>query len=294
MTNRFYMMDVFAEQPYLGNPLAVVLNTKVLSDEKMQQLAAEINFSETTFVNPIPEDNGGYHVRIFTPAREIAFAGHPILGTAQIIRQHVADERCEEVLLNLLTSPITVTFEHSTRDRNVAWFLAPPISLGKIAACDAVAAALGIAPEDIETTTPVQVISAGTAALIVPLCSLDALRRSMLNLNAFAALANDGFPPLVYVFCEETHEPQNDFCARFFFEANGVREDPATGNGAAFLGAYLLEHSNLTQSELSVQIEQGHEIQRSSLVLLRAQKLDGVRKIFVGGSVIQTAEGTLL
>ena len=78
--------------------------------------------------------------------------------------------------------------------------------------------------------------------MIVPLRSLEALRRSKLDLEAFAALAAAGFPPLVYVFCRQTHHAENDLCARFFFEAHGVREDPATGNGAAFLGAYLLEH----------------------------------------------------
>ena len=288
------MMDVFAERPYSGNPLAVVLNAKSLSDETMQQIAAEINFSETTFVNPIPEDNGGYRVRIFTPAREIAFAGHPILGTAQIIRQHIAKEPCAVVLLNLLESQITVTFEDSGDAQNNVWFLAPPISLGAIAPTDSIATALGLSPADIKTKTPIQVFSAGTAALIVPLRSLDALRRCMLDLEAFATLADDGFPPLVYVFCEETHESQNDICARFFFEAHGVREDPATGNGASFLGAYLLEYCNHAESDFSIQIEQGHEINRPSLVLLRAQILDGVRSIFVGGSVVQIVEGELL
>ena len=294
MINHFYILDVFAEQPYSGNPLAVVISSQDLSDETMQQFAAEMNFSETTFVRHVPESNGGYRVRIFTPAREIAFAGHPLLGTAQIIRQHVSHEICTNVLLYLVESQVSVTFENSVDNREVAWFLAPPISLGVTAECDSIAAVLGLSPEDIETKLPIQVISAGTSALVVPLRSLEALKRSMFNLAAFANLADDGFPPLIYLFCQQTHEPQNDLCARFFFEAHGVREDPATGNGAAFLGAYLLEHNYFNKSDLCIRIEQGHEIHRPSLVLLRAQFIDGIREIYVGGSVITTVKGELL
>lgn len=99
--HRFYMVDVFAERSYSGNPLAVVVGEDALSDASMQQLAAEMNFSETTFVTPVPDDNGGYRVRIFTPVREIAFAGHPILGTAWVLRHHVASEPGTQVALNL-------------------------------------------------------------------------------------------------------------------------------------------------------------------------------------------------
>jgi trans-2,3-dihydro-3-hydroxyanthranilate isomerase len=294
MTQRFYMVDVFAEQSYSGNPLAVVVCSEAMSDVTMQQIAAETNFSETTFVTSTPEDDGGYRVRIFTPAREIAFAGHPILGTAWVVRRHMAPESRTQVLLNLAVGQVPVTFESSPDERELAWFRAPPMSLGATAAREPVAAALGLSPEDIESRAPVQVISAGTSAMVVPLCSLDALRRSKLDLEAFAALAADGFPPLVYLFCRETHQPRNDLCARFFFEAHGVREDPATGNGAAFLGAYLLEHRFFPGSDLSVRIEQGHEIRRPSLVMLRARMLNGAREVSVGGYVIPTVQGELL
>ena len=129
--------------------------------------------------------------------------------------------------------------------------------------------------------------------MIVPLRSLKALRQSRLNLEVFAPLAAEGFPPLVYVFCSETHHSENDLCARFFFDAHGVREDPATGNGAAFLGAYLLEHRFYTGSDLSLRIEQGHEIRRPSLVLLRARNT-GTFEVRVGGGVIPTVQGQLL
>jgi trans-2,3-dihydro-3-hydroxyanthranilate isomerase len=294
VTHRFHIVDVFAERPYAGNQLAVIVGAGELSDDAMQRLAAETNYSETTFVTSAPEQDGGYRVRIFTPAREIAFAGHPILGTAWVIRHHVEPQASSAVRLNLLVGQVPVTFETSADGIEVAWFLAPPVVLGPTCARERIATALAISPADIETKAPVQQLSAGTSAMIVPLRSLKALQRSRLELDAFASLAAEGFPPLVYLFCVETHQPENDLCARFFFEAHGVREDPATGNGAAFLGAYLLEHRFFAGSKLSLRIEQGFEIRRPSLVMLRARMLGQSREASVGGRVIPTVEGQLI
>ncbi len=115
--------------------------------------------------------------------------------------------------LNLDVGQVTVTFESSVDGRELAWFLAPQMSLGATASRELVAPALGLSPEDVETEAPIQVISAGTSAMIVPLCDLDVLWRSRLNLEAFANLANEGFPPLIHLFCRQSHQPQNDLCA---------------------------------------------------------------------------------
>ncbi|MBT3093673.1 MAG: PhzF family phenazine biosynthesis protein [Candidatus Thiodiazotropha sp. (ex Lucina pensylvanica)] len=294
MTHRFYMVDVFAERPCSGNQLAVFVGTDPLPDEKMQQLAAEMNFSETTFVTSDPEIDGGYRARIFTPAREIAFTGHPILGTAWVIRHHVEPELSTQVRLNLSVGQVPVTFEIDADGRELAWFRAPPMSLEAMTPLEPVAAALGLSPQEIDTRAPIQVVSAGTSAMIVPLSTLDALRRSRLNLEVFAPLLAQGYPPLVYLFCSQTLHPQNDLSARFYFEALGVREDPATGNGAAFLGAYLLAHKRYPESGLSLRIEQGHEVRRPSLIMLRARMLNGVPEVAVGGNVIPTLRGELL
>lgn len=294
MSRPFYIVDVFAERPYTGNQLAVILDADGLTDETMQQVAAEMNYSETTFVTSAPERDGGFRVRIFTPAREIAFAGHPILGTAWVVHHHLAPNATGPVRLNITAGQIPVAFESSAGHRDVVWFLAPPVLLGPTCAREPIAAALGISAGDIETKAPVQQLSAGTSAMIVPLRSRNALRRSRLDLEAFAPLASEGFPPLVYLFCPETHDPENDFSARFFFEAHGVREDPATGNGAAFLAAYLLEHRVLPGTALSLRIEQGYEIRRPSLVLLRARMVGRSREVSVGGHVIPIAQGELL
>jgi len=291
---RIHIVDVFAERPYTGNQLAVVVGGDHLGDETMLQLAAETNYSETTFVSSTPEPDGGYRVRIFTPAREIAFAGHPILGTAWVVRHHLAPDVAGPVRLNLSVGQVPVTFEFSESGDEVVWFLAPPVTLGPTCARERIAPALGILPGDIEIEAPVQQFTAGTSAMIVPLRGLDALRRSRLDLAAYSALAQEGFPPLVYLFCSETHDPANDLCARFFFDAHGVREDPATGNGAAFLGAYLLEHEFFPKDDLSLRIEQGYEMQRPSLVRLRARIAAGTREVRIGGRVIPTFLGELL
>lgn len=294
MARQFYIVDVFAERPYAGNQLAVVVGADDLSDETMQQIAAETNYSETAFVGSTPEHDQGYRVRIFTPAREIAFAGHPILGTAWVVRHHVMQAASDPVRLNLAVGQVPVSFESSAGGSEAAWFLAPPVLLGATCAAERIATALGIPPEDIETRAPVQQLSTGVSAMIVPLRSLKALRRSRLDLEAFAPLASEGFPPLVYLFCSETHHRENDLCARFFFDAHGVREDPATGNGAAFLGAYLLEHRFFPGSDLSLRIEQGYEIRRPSLVMLRARTVGRSREVRVGGQVVPTVRGELL
>ena len=293
MAGSFHIVDVFAERPCDGNPLAVVVATTAMPDDAMQRVAAETNYSETTFVTPLPEHDGGRRVRIFTPAREIAFAGHPILGTAWVVRRHLEPEASGPVRLNLAVGQVPVTFESSPGRPEVGWFRAPPMSLGPTYAAERIAPALGIFVGDVDGSAPVQRCSAGTAAMIVPLRSLDALRRSRLDLAAYAPLAADGLPPLVYLFCAETRSPENDLSARFFFEANGVREDPATGNGAAFLGAYLLEHRFRSGSELALRIEQGHDLGRPSLVLLRARNA-GAFEVHVGGGVIPIVEGRLL
>ncbi len=294
MSHRFYIVDVFAENAYSGNQLAVVIGEEPISDENMQKIASEINYSETTFVTPTPMRDGGYQVRIFTPAREVDFAGHPILGTAWVLRHYVVPDAREDILLNLSVGQIAVTFEITSHGDEVAWFIAPPVSLGRVCAREPMAAALGISADEIDAAFPVQQASAGTSAMIVPLRSLDALRRCSLDLHKFEALSKQGFPSLIYLFSTETHFPQNDLCARFFFEAHGVREDPATGNGAAFLGAYILEHDYFSRPLVSLRIEQGYEVRRASLVLLRAQKAGGGAEIRVGGSVIPVVQGELI
>ena len=287
---RIYLVDVFTHEPYSGNPLAVVAGSEPLADATMQRIAAEINFSETTFLGAAMDADGGYPLRVFTPVREIAFAGHPLLGSAWVLRRFLLQQALQRVQLNLATGPVAVSFEVDADGSELCWFTAPPITPGARIEAQAIAAALGLSAADIDTRTPVQVLSAGTAAVIVPLRNRDALRRARLDLAAFAPLASAGHPPLTYLYCRQTASADTDIAARFFFEAGEVREDPATGNGAAFLGAYMLQHENPGAGGIRLRIEQGHELGRPALVHLHASG----REVRVGGGVVATVAGEML
>jgi trans-2,3-dihydro-3-hydroxyanthranilate isomerase len=291
--HHIYLVDVFTRSQYSGNPLAVIVSEQPLAATTMQKIDAEMNFSETTFVAASADADGGYATRIFTPVREIAFTGHPILGSAWVIREYVIRQPQERVSLNLGLGQVSVSFDDADAAA-VCWFIAPPITFGATIEPEAIAAAVGLQPQDIDTRTPVQVVGSGTAAIILPLRDLDALRRGRLDLDRFATLADIGYPPLVYLYCAQTRATGNDFSARFFFEAREVREDPATGNGAAFLGAYLLEYATDDKAEFNLRIEQGHELGRPSLIHLRARRLDAGCEVQIGGTVIANATGKLL
>lgn len=294
MAHAFHVVDVFAERPYGGNQLAVILDAGDLSSERMQAIALETNYSETTFVTSGERAGGAWDVRIFTPAFELPFAGHPTLGTAWVIREHVARARPDRVTLNLGVGTVPVGFERDAHGEERAWLTAPPVTLGRTFDAVPAAAALRLTKLDIDTRGPVQHVSAGITMLVVPVRSLAALRRARLDLDAFGPIAESGVEPIVYVFCTEARADDNQISARLFFDAHGVREDPATGSAAACLGVYLLEHQYLGRGDLALRIEQGHEIGRPSLLLLRAGDAGGVRVVTVGGRVIPTLIGRLL
>lgn len=292
--HRIFLVDVFTQRPYSGNPLAVIASDEPLPTATMQKIAAEMNFSETTFVATTPDTDGGYALRVFTPVREIAFTGHPILGTAWVVRHSLLADSRDQINLNLNLAQVPVQFEVDEGGAELCWFEAPPMMPGEIIEASAIAPILGLSEQDINTELPVQVVSSGTAAIIVPVCNLDALGRGRLDLNAFAPLAGAGHPPLVYLYCPEASQPGNDIAARFFFEANEVREDPATGNGAAFLGAYLLKHEMPDNGKIELRIEQGYALGRPSRIHLQACRLKTGERIRVGGAVVATVAGVLI
>lgn len=302
MPHRFHIVDVFAEAPHAGNPLAVVRDAGDLATGAMQAVAREFGFSETTFIVSDPRAaDAGVRVRIFTPARELPFAGHPTLGTAWVIRQHLAGRPVDSVALELGVGRVPVAFERedgatgaAARGGELVWLAAPPIRLGAAVAAERVAAALGIDARDLDPRLPAQHVLAGVEFVFVPLQSLDALQRSRFDPRAFAPLAAEGLPSNAYLFCRETLDPGNDLHARLFFLAPGVREDPATGSAAACLGAYLLAHRAAGSGDLRLRIEQGHEVGRPSLLRLRAREEPAGPRIAVGGRVIETARGELL
>src|SRR5215210_4262101 len=222
VSQTFYIVDVFAEEKYAGNQLAVVRGGAGLSDETLRKIALEMNYSETTFILAEEQRDGGYDVRILTPGGEVPFAGHPTLGTAYVIRQEILASPVERVILNLKAGKIPVTFGE------ILWMRQLPPTFGKILDSTRVARILNLEEADLDDRYPIQEVSTGLPALIVPLRSLDALRRCKVDRERYMQLA--GSRKNLYVFCPEPHENgPGDLSARMFADDLGVPEDPATG-----------------------------------------------------------------
>lgn len=291
MAHRFHIVDVFAEERYAGNPLAVVRDAADLDTARMQRIALEFGFSETSFVVSDPRaGEPGVRVRIFTPAEELPFAGHPTLGTAWVIRRHLAAGRPAALELALGVGLVPVAFE-GEGEAELAWLEAPAVQLERRVAPGEIAPALGLSAADLAPDLPAQEVRAGVHQLIVPLASRTALRRARLDQAAFAPLAARGLPSHVYLFTREAASPELQLHARMFFTAGGVREDPATGSATACLGAYLLAH---TGKDVALCIAQGAEMGRPSLLRLEARRGAGGPLVRVGGRVIEVARGELL
>jgi len=283
----FYIVDVFAEEKYAGNQLAIVRGGAGLPDEGLQKMALEMNYSETAFVLSEEETEGGYDVRIFTPGDEVPFAGHPTLGTAYVIQHEILTSPVESVTLKLKAGEIPVTFGE------VLWMRQLPPTFGAILDPALFTRTLNLETADLDDRSPVQVVSTGLPALIVPLRDLDALRRCKADWERYTEVVGPG--KNLYVFCPESHDDgPGDLSARMFANDLGVPEDPATGSAAGCLAAYLLEYSYLGTDAVDVRVEQGYEIGRPSLLYLQAER-DGEKIIVnVGGKVQMVARGELV
>lgn len=286
---RFFITDVFTSQRYGGNQLATFVDCESLSDRDMQQIAKEINFSETTFITSRQQRDGGFDVRIFTPNAEVEFAGHPTLGTAHIIRNRLRLTEADDVLLNLRVGKIPVTFAE-TADKTVLWMKQMPPEFGKRLDAGALARVLGIEPSDIDQAFPNEEVSTGFPALIVPLTSLDALRRAKVDKKAYVAQMNDAWAKLILVFSTEAYEPGQQVSVRVFADYYGISEDAATGSANGCLAAYLARHKVFGSPIIDVLAGQGYEMARPSTLALRANETDGAIEVFVGGSVVDVAE----
>jgi len=312
MPHRFHIVDVFAEQLYAGNTLAVVRDAGDLDTATMQRIAREFGFSETTFVtslgpdvravshtaSPVPPgaqraEPAKAEVRIFTPGEELPFAGHPTLGTAWVIREHVLPARPALVTLALGVGNVPVAFEPDAGGGEIAWLTAPPVKLERTLEPARIAPALGLAASDIAADLPAQEVRAGVHQLLVPLASLAAVRSARLDPATFAPLRDAGFPDHVYLFARTAEGHATQLHSRMFFTAGGVREDPATGSATACLGAYLLAHGQ-HGDRFALRIEQGVEMGRPSLLRLEVTRQAGAAKIRVGGRVLESARGELL
>ena len=283
----FYIVDVFAEEKYAGNQLAVVRGGTDLPDETLQKIALEMNYSETTFVLSEEESDGVYDVRIFTPGGEVPFAGHPTLGTAYVIQHEILAGPVGRITLNLKAGEIAVTFGE------VLWMRQLPPTFGKTLDHASVAGTIGLERADLDDHFPVQEVSTGLPALIVPLKSLDALQRCRVHHDRYLELVENIEAKNVLVFCPEPHESA-DLSARMFALGLGVSEDPATGSANGCLAGYLVEHRYLGTDSIDLRVEQGYEICRPSLLYLRAAREGDDTVVHVGGKVQMVARGELV
>jgi trans-2,3-dihydro-3-hydroxyanthranilate isomerase len=296
---RFVTCDVFTDTRFGGNPLAVVLDAEGLSDAQMQQVAQEFNYSETTFVLP-PEQGHTRRVRIFTPAREVPFAGHPNVGTAFVL--------ASVGQLGALDAPVEVTFEEVAglvpvsvqRDGDRIWceLRAPEaLTLGPELPVAAVAAALGLTPQDIcvDRHGP-RVASVGLEFVVVELMDRGALERARPDASALERMVAGGASTAdIHLYVPGGAEDPDgfDLRTRMFAPFDGVAEDPATGSAnCALVG--LLARLDEVDGERSWRIAQGVEMGRPSVLAARTRRVGGeVTDVWIGGGSVLVAEGTI-
>jgi trans-2,3-dihydro-3-hydroxyanthranilate isomerase len=290
----FYIVDVFSRGKYTGNQLAVFRSGKSLSPGQMQKIAKEMNYSETTFILSESKRNNGYDVRIFTPKREVPFAGHPTLGTAYLIQQEIAKKSIDKIILNLKVGQIPVAFSYKGNEPNMLWMKQKPPVFGKCFDSSAVARALNLDKKDMDNRFPVQEVSTGLPFMIAPLKTLSAVKRARTDLDKFFRLARNAQAKGALVFSPQTYEKGNDLNARVFADYYGVPEDPATGSANGCLAGYLAKHCYFGRTDINIKVEQGYEIGRPSLLFLKTQQNKKEINVFVGGKAVIVAKGQLV
>jgi trans-2,3-dihydro-3-hydroxyanthranilate isomerase len=290
---RLIHVDVFTRTRFGGNQLAVLPEAEGLSDEQMQAIAREMNFSETTFVLPPTDPTADAQVRIFTPGRELPFAGHPVVGTAFVL----GNERGKRSLrlevkigtLGVEVDPGDGVLGGAEMEQPVPTFEPAPNADPTV-----LASLLGLDVSDVVAETPAEIGSAGNPFLYVRLRSLDAIRRARGVPDACERYFADTDHAAVYLFTTETLDPLATAHARMYSLRLGesAREDPATGSASGPAGAYLLRHGLARPGRLL--LEQGYEMLRPSQIdvelTVSGDALTGVK---VGGGVVLVAEGTL-
>ena len=298
MTRRFQTLDVFTETALAGNPLAVVLDAEGLDYARMQAIAAEFNLSETVFVFDPKNAINSARVRIFTPRRELPFAGHPTVGAAALIaHRRASDLLGAQDLRIVLEEPIGDVVCVARRRKGqalAAYFELPKLPeriKDKPPSTAEIAASLGLEPQDIgfDGHKP-SLFSAGAPYLFVPLCSLDAIGRAAPGVMPWAT--KDG--PATYLYTREAARQGSAYHARMFASAWGVTEDPATGSAVAAFAGVVQAFDRPRDGEHMLTIEQGFEMGRPSLIALGLVIEDGaLTSATIGGSVVLVASGSL-
>ena len=300
MRRAFYTLDVFTNTRFAGNPLAVVTDCEGLSASQMQAIAQEFNLSETVFVlDPLDPVNTA-RLRIFTPARELPFAGHPTVGAAVLIGELRAPEMLGGQGLGLVLEEriglISCTVRRPKLQATQASFLLPslPECLVETLDAGAVAAALGLKAADIgfDAHRP-SVWSAGDPFTFVPVASIQAIRRASPNLALFPSTFS-GARPAAFLYTKDVVREGSHVHARMFAPGSGIMEDPATGSAAAAFAGVAALFEQPEDGDHLVVIEQGFEMARPSIMHLRIQ-IDGGALVgaSLGGSAVLVSQGTI-
>lgn len=297
MRRRFVTLDVFTDKRFAGNPLAVVLEPDGLDTAAMQSIAREFNLSETVFVQPPEDKSHRAKLRIFTPARELPFAGHPTVGTAVLLARLDGGGGARDFILEEKVGLVPCRVTPAGGDGGHADFDIPRLPSKEADGPDAagMAAALGLQASDVglDGFTAAR-WSAGNPFTFVPVRNLGAMARCRLDLARFDAVFGGSGHAAAFVFCRETAEKGNSFHARMFAPIMGVHEDPATGSAVAAFSGYLAARGGYADGEHAVRIEQGYEMGRPSLIELTLEisggKLTGAA---IGGGAVVVTEGTL-
>jgi trans-2,3-dihydro-3-hydroxyanthranilate isomerase len=295
----YHVLDVFTDTRFGGNPLAVVLDADELDTERMQTIAREFNLSETVFVCKPQQAAHNARVRIFTPAIEMPFAGHPTVGTAALLAQLKAPGQGGDadalVVLEEQIGIVRVGVRLRAGAAPFAEFDAPklPEESGTLPPADRLAAALGLIPAEIgfENHRPMRV-AAGNTFAFVPVASLEAIAKAHVASAHWGSAIQGGLGTFLY--CRQTVHTTSSFHARMFAPDHGVAEDPATGSAAVGFAGIIHRFDELPDGLHKRTIEQGYEMGRPSQIELSLQvegaKLATVR---IGGHAVHVAEGVI-
>lgn len=297
MRLRYYTCDVFTDTRFGGNQLAVLPEADGLRDEQMQQIAREFNYSETTFVLR-PQAGHACRVRIFTPPREVPFAGHPNIGTAFVLATMGVFgplDALSSVTFEERAGLVPITIHKRQGERIWCELTAPQsLTLGKTVSVQSVAAAVSLTTDDVLTTAHApQVASVGLPFLVAELRDRDALERARPNLSGLEGLVAEGaVPPYVHLYVRTSDG--FDIRARMFAPLDGIPEDPATGSANCALAGLLSHIDDAVNGAFSWRIAQGVEMGRPSVLEARTEKRDGaVATVWIGGECVMVSEGLI-
>lgn len=315
MTLDFHTLDVFTDRVFGGNPLGVFPAAAHLPTGLMQRVALEMNLSETVFLGPPETEAGTARVRIFTPAREVPFAGHPTVGSALFLasgtwtgpdgpRLPPLPDGDGEVRLvleeNVGPVPVTVRFEGGRPVfARFTTAILPEHRPSPHPVAD-LAAMVGLSESDIGGEGPggselrPEMVSCGLEYFVIPVRTIDAVRRSSLDTARWQRMLADAWAHHVYIVCLDGEGDGVDVRVRMYAPGSGVPEDPATGSAAAALGGYLSAADGHEEASLSWTVEQGIEMGRPSLLYVEADRAEGATSaVRVGGSAVAVSRGVM-